>query len=516
MNALTKCIVWLGGIVLIAGTASAVTLSANGSGQVLIYPYYTVNAGQQSQLTLTNTSDDAKAIKLMIRGGAAGQAAFVLNVYLAAHDTWTGTLGEWGSGTAAGPILVSNDTNCTVPDLHADALPSLPNGRHYLRPNAGTLAPDSVIDEGYLVAIEMGTLKGDIATDIGVHSGQGSDFAPPDCAQPVARWAPGGIWSKDASTDVAAPGGGLSGTVTILDSAEGTVYRVAATALEDFRVAAMHTAPDATKPDLSDALSSADTGVASALIRVGNQIVRSDYPAGRTIDAVTAVLMAQKFTTRFDTRPGSGARTSFVISMPTKRFYVADSSKLIAPFGRDAYHRTSARGTLCPIIDPRGDGDTGFGKNFYFVFVGRFQVPPEQADLPLPCYATSVLSAVTLYPSGGLLGSKLTTLLGNNDNSHSAQSGAAFLTMNYYTTDCYADADLCFGRDQDYTRAHINIMRPDTEGRQYFGLPAIGFAATGYVNAYAGEKGVLRNFTFALPYQRDRACIQDGVVNGCH
>ena len=38
------------------GSAQAVNLDINGRGQVLLYPYYTVNKGQQTLLSVTNTA----------------------------------------------------------------------------------------------------------------------------------------------------------------------------------------------------------------------------------------------------------------------------------------------------------------------------------------------------------------------------------------------------------------------------------------------------------------------------
>jgi len=40
----------------------AVQLSQNGTGQALIFPYYTVNGGFNTLIHLTNTTDNAKAL----------------------------------------------------------------------------------------------------------------------------------------------------------------------------------------------------------------------------------------------------------------------------------------------------------------------------------------------------------------------------------------------------------------------------------------------------------------------
>src|SRR5690349_20456372 len=49
---------------LVAPLTHAVSLSPRGTGQVLIYPYYTVNGGQNTLLSLINNSGRAKALKL--------------------------------------------------------------------------------------------------------------------------------------------------------------------------------------------------------------------------------------------------------------------------------------------------------------------------------------------------------------------------------------------------------------------------------------------------------------------
>ncbi len=43
-----------------ANVAGAVSLSASGMGQVLIYPYYTVNKGQDTLISVVNASDVGK------------------------------------------------------------------------------------------------------------------------------------------------------------------------------------------------------------------------------------------------------------------------------------------------------------------------------------------------------------------------------------------------------------------------------------------------------------------------
>jgi hypothetical protein len=53
-----------------AGTAEAVYLNPNGTGQVLVYPYYTVQssggASWNTYLSVVNTTTRAKAVKVRV------------------------------------------------------------------------------------------------------------------------------------------------------------------------------------------------------------------------------------------------------------------------------------------------------------------------------------------------------------------------------------------------------------------------------------------------------------------
>ena len=59
----------LAGVAGLAGTAQAVNLNPDGLGQVLIYPYYTANSGNATILSVVNTTDSAKAVKVRFLEG---------------------------------------------------------------------------------------------------------------------------------------------------------------------------------------------------------------------------------------------------------------------------------------------------------------------------------------------------------------------------------------------------------------------------------------------------------------
>src|SRR5690606_832168 len=64
-NSLTTAVVaGLAGVAGFAGLANAVDLNPDGLGQVLIYPYYTVNKSQDSLFSVVNTTGIGKAVKV--------------------------------------------------------------------------------------------------------------------------------------------------------------------------------------------------------------------------------------------------------------------------------------------------------------------------------------------------------------------------------------------------------------------------------------------------------------------
>ena len=77
----------LGGV----SSAHAVHLNPRGLGQVLIYPYYTVNH-QQTLLSVVNSTPNGKALKLRFREAYDGREVAGFNVYLGPFDSWVGAV----------------------------------------------------------------------------------------------------------------------------------------------------------------------------------------------------------------------------------------------------------------------------------------------------------------------------------------------------------------------------------------------------------------------------------------
>ena len=69
-------------LLIISTGSQAVHLSSNGIGQVLIFPYYTVNNDINTLMNFVNTTNQAKALRVRFREAANSKEVFTFNLYL--------------------------------------------------------------------------------------------------------------------------------------------------------------------------------------------------------------------------------------------------------------------------------------------------------------------------------------------------------------------------------------------------------------------------------------------------
>src|SRR5690554_1341571 len=106
-------------LLLISTQVSAVFINSQGSGEVLLIPYYSVNNSLNFNASVTNTTEEVKAIKITIREGLNGYAMLSYNVYLGPNDSWSFVMGPWLS-TVDGYVgqdfgaHASDDSSCSA------------------------------------------------------------------------------------------------------------------------------------------------------------------------------------------------------------------------------------------------------------------------------------------------------------------------------------------------------------------------------------------------------------------
>ncbi|TRX75247.1 hypothetical protein [Pseudomonas mangiferae] len=278
--------------------ANAVELAVNGQGQVLIYPLYSVESGNDTAIHLTNTASRPVTAKVRILEGLNGQVVHSFNLYLNEYDTWTGVLVR----SETGARLVSADASCTVPSLPAEGV-ELGAGDPELaaRSRVGTL---EVIETGVYMA----------------PASQSEEFAlmqlfygyPADCGRFSAAFAEGGVWAQNSKAGLAPPEGQLFGSVTMTNVMNGEQIALDATALLDFSQHARQTRPEDPEPTL------AQSETVFAKMRGTSVSFRNGA------EAVTALLTRRSADGEFAYGAGLNAETEWAVTFPTKAYLNAD------------------------------------------------------------------------------------------------------------------------------------------------------------------------------------------------
>jgi hypothetical protein len=352
----------LAGAAGIVGSAQAVNINPDGLGQVLIYPYYTTNGGNLTVLSVVNTTENAKAVKVRFLEGLNSQEVLDFNLYLSAYDVWAAAIRN-EDGT---PTLVVNDTTCTVPYLYMNDSneDGVRDGKQAFLPyelDDGGSTNISRAAEGHFEMIEMGTLmnfdwdSAIAATHVAQEEGPAT---PPDtwiedisdaldleerpCGQLLDAWTDPdntvandeGYWLVNPLDDLSAPSGGLFGGAAVVNVQNGAMYSYDATAVNGFArgltdgeipPTPLHQAPGKIIPGLN----SGDTLDATVFMQDGT--TQTEFLT-RGVDAVSYVFMHDQIMNEYTTEAVVAGATEWVITFPTKQFYTfADQAGDVEP-----------------------------------------------------------------------------------------------------------------------------------------------------------------------------------------
>jgi hypothetical protein len=225
-------------------SSHAVNVSLDGSGQALLYPYYNVNDGNVTFVSVTNTTSVAKAVKVRFREGAGSEDVFDFSLYLSPEDVWVAAVSRTGDSVN---LTVPSDTSCTVPAASVLATvafnPTRIDGAVYTGdiPNRLSEGHIEIIEMAELPTIAQGATSEDIAVAV-THDQTASPVAPVDCSVPVSfssaqTWAildEATFTAGSIAQDFNAPGGGLIGNAAVFNPNSGVYFPYNATALNQY------------------------------------------------------------------------------------------------------------------------------------------------------------------------------------------------------------------------------------------------------------------------------------------
>lgn len=518
-NALTNAVIaGIAGVAGIASVANALNINPDGLGEVLIYPYYTVNGGNQTLISVVNTTDAGKAVKVRFLEGRNSREVLDFNLYLSPFDVWTASafsISDTGPNNPGN--VVTLDNSCTVPRIKGNAsLPVLANGNRY-RPffnyaYTGTFneaGPDTLdrTREGHFEMIEMAEIV-DREEDSLTAITHGSDGVPSNCLQVERAWlrvsdagAAVAYWSANSSIDTDPPSGGLFGAASIVDALAGTMMSYNADAIDAFSDIVQHTNPGSLFPSLRNARTDATTAVANVFNN--GTVVTSVYPsATQAIDAVSAVFAHDNLFNEFVTSASVGGASEWVVTFPTKFAYVDQAivgTTPIQPFTR-IFPRTST--TAAPntgtaavdvtlsVFDREEGPNAAFCEDPTDPACIPFSPPPPEGtpNTPQLLWETNVITFN--QPDSGTSGS---TILGSRLVANVQVSDIG-------VTDGWMILDLF---DPGALPGNLHISRPDAAAGRWSGLPATGFWALSFTNGQL-QPGVLSNYAGAFKHRGSR------------
>jgi hypothetical protein len=308
-----------------AGAAQAVYLNPSGLGSGLIYPYYTVQSvdgnAYNTAISVVNTTDVVKVVKVRFREGKASKEVLDFNLYLSPNDVWTGVVIPSSDAAGAVARLITGDASCTNPAIP----PTGVNFRNFLYSGANDDDRGEGLDrtrEGYLEMIEMGELDPTVAPgSAAVHD----DGVPDDC--PSLR----GVTVASVAGAITTPLGGLAGTGTLINVNSGADMGYNAVALADLTPQTGNTLYQ----DIGDDRPNwNDIDPVSAVIS-GSNAYRSDWLLAFPEDAVSSVFMHTDVINEYVLDNATLSNTDWVMTFPTKQYYVVQGAAAITPFTED-------------------------------------------------------------------------------------------------------------------------------------------------------------------------------------
>ena len=272
----------LGGGISAAQAQEAV--SADGYGEVALYPYFTVRDGWRTFIHVTNTSARTVAAKVRFHAAKGSEDILDFLVVLSPYDMWTAVVEERDGKPGVRPT----DNSCTVPAIGSGTFKAFITSR-----------VDSADDarEGYAEIIEMGT-PADETNAISVAAKHDSSGVPDDCSVVVSAFGSANI-ANTRTVFNGAPDNELIGKFDLINTGRAYAGASRAVMLADFTATPIVYGQFSGEWDFPT-LGSGTNGVAG----------------------VNTALGADSISNEWVLNPGINELSSWVITFPTKSLTV--------------------------------------------------------------------------------------------------------------------------------------------------------------------------------------------------
>ena len=530
----------------VASANAAMYINDLGTGETLLFPFYSAENGNNTLINLANATKDHKAVKVRIVEAQNSQEVLDFNLYLSPQDHFSFAIseapesvvddGSGGTFTVGGAKMATGDRSCTSPAIPEAGEPF----RTFLfKDDENNSVTRTQV--GYIEVIEMGQLdpnatpvidKAGIANGTAINAAAAithdTNGVPANCDIVNFAWGSDGVWyAESRNTNLTGEseflanwsGGGLYGYATVINVPQGAAFGYDAIAIAD-HVAdgaagyAMHYEPGDIRPNFTD--SAMDT---AAIVSVNGQAVTLDYSGDypstgvERIQAMNATIMATELYNDYVTDPAIDATTDWLLTFPTKAFHV-NGTEPIQPFSQQWVGNSACEPAALYSVDreesqpaePPAPGPSGPD------FSPAPPTPPDPApsnnDVPL-CYESTIIQFATESAAG-------TSQVAVGVNSFlEADNGWAVISFDPdHIASTLAKCDI----DGDES-ANLDAKEPctrtiDAGDGQLIGLPVVGFAVQKYVNGNADGSGVLANYAISTAHKKCRSGTGT-VANNC-
>lgn len=498
-----------------APAAQGLVVNPDGLGEVLLFPYYTTRGGFKTLLSIVNTRNEAKIVKVRFLEGYNSREVLDFNLFLSPFDVWVASVeADQDSG---GARILTPDSSCTVGMIFPEGEPFRPFAYTGSNADSGPQTLDRT-REGHLEVIEMGVIN---RSESGGEALAVAIEHPSECMLPFLAYfgSPAnvdtgiGIWNPLAGGDpenaVDEPTGGLYGNWELIHVERGDAVGGNPVALAHFfdpegsdarSSDSLHTIPGTLLPNLNSANQGLPGGIASAVI----SDLRLNPGAGdprhfsvlfsAPVDAVSAALMHERMLFEYTVNIDVGASTAAVITFPTKNAYVdvreGTAFGELAPFTSWSFSDGLSQGSACePLTTLHWDREETLGIGL----PNDFSPPlPEDQRFAL-CWETNVIHFGT-SPSAlddSALGVAFPVF---SDFDHGHALFDLSLTLSEQGTDIF--------------RRALTSDVPDAGGQltRLFGLPVIGLSIQSRAN---DQVGIGARYS-TLARHRYSTCIESG------
>ncbi len=448
--------------ILFAVYSHAVSLSTTGTGQVLIFPYYTVNENYKTAIKLINTTDRAKALRVRFREAANNREVFTFNLYMGPNDVWSGTLNKGNFLQGFFTEINSVDKSCTLPSIGSSGV--LFNNTKFTNTFVDGYGTDvKRMHEGFIEVIEMGVLTGGSAQATLINQSQPNA----NCALLQGAWdvnSANSYWLANPNADMLPPSGGVTGDVSLIDVLNGTEIKQQATALGDFSGSILHFNIDNDSPSLADAKP------VSINYGVNGQKQTLNWPTG--IEAVSSVLMKSTIDNEYELDASTNVSNDWIITLPTRQYHTdpvyAVTSLPLKPFVANSVNGITCENYNVTDIFDREEGITpGFPQSSTFCYgINNLSLLKDMNNNAVPIGVFSSNFPAVILDNGNLVGNHAIT---------SFSQGWAALMMQ-------------------------QSLENTSLGLSLVGLPFVGFSAQGFSKNNI-TSNVLNNYAHAIGHK---------------